>query len=483
MTTYDITTSDHRHLVALTKSAPSEALAASLRYERTVLTRLSHPNVVELAGHAQRDEMTMTTIHAGGADLAAEPPSSLEELARFTATLAATLGDIHQLGWAHRRISPDHMVRTSAGGIQLCGFRHARETSSNSSAACSNDIEHLGQFVGACLDRLVEPETPDRLRTRLSRCVDGLTTGDPSSLAATRTELERTNRATLQLPRLRGRLRGRHGSAGDAKARPRPGSDQETLSTLRPLADTRWPTAAIAAGSVALGGLLVLLLPRVMRLTSELDPVGSWPLQRIVLMSAWSVAAVGAVYGFTVGVLALMIERTNNARAARMMNRLAPSIARRLIAGMTLAGFVTTVAAVAGTGQGPDASDIVASPPSPSGAGTTRATDAQTATVDAPAINAPAIELPPATVSPPAPASTIAEDVSDWIVRPGDNFWAIARATLSADGHSPSDDEIARLWSHLIEANRERLIDRSNPDLIVVGQRFVIPDAETFTPH
>jgi len=76
-------------------------------------------------------------------------------------------------------------------------------------------------------------------------------------------------------------------------------------------------------------------------------------------------------------------------------------------------------------------------------------------------------EAPP---TPPAPAG------DTWTVRSGDNFWVIARHVLAdAWGRPPSDREIDPYWRALVEANRSRLADADNPDLLLPGQALAVP--------
>ena len=52
---------------------------------------------------------------------------------------------------------------------------------------------------------------------------------------------------------------------------------------------------------------------------------------------------------------------------------------------------------------------------------------------------------------------------ADWIVEPGDHFWSIAEHT------QPPGVGLEQHWRKLIELNRDRLPDPSNPDLILPG--------------
>jgi nucleoid-associated protein YgaU len=55
-------------------------------------------------------------------------------------------------------------------------------------------------------------------------------------------------------------------------------------------------------------------------------------------------------------------------------------------------------------------------------------------------------------------------------------LWSIAAKTLAgAWGRTPSDDEVDRYWTALVAANRSRLANSEDPDLIFPGQVFQLP--------
>src|SRR5438309_2307363 len=61
-------------------------------------------------------------------------------------------------------------------------------------------------------------------------------------------------------------------------------------------------------------------------------------------------------------------------------------------------------------------------------------------------------------------------------VLPGECFWTIAEAVLAGRRGAPAGDaDLVPYWLRLIAANRDRLVDRDNPDLIFPGQVFVVP--------
>jgi hypothetical protein len=62
------------------------------------------------------------------------------------------------------------------------------------------------------------------------------------------------------------------------------------------------------------------------------------------------------------------------------------------------------------------------------------------------------------------------------VAAPGDHLWHVAESALATSwGRAPSDAEVAPYWEQVIEANRERLVDPGNPDLILPGQGIVVP--------
>lgn len=69
---------------------------------------------------------------------------------------------------------------------------------------------------------------------------------------------------------------------------------------------------------------------------------------------------------------------------------------------------------------------------------------------------------------PPAPAT--------WTVAAGESLWSIAEEVLAdAWGRPPGDREVEPFWRRLVEANRGRLVDAGDPDLIHPGQVFEVP--------
>jgi hypothetical protein len=63
-------------------------------------------------------------------------------------------------------------------------------------------------------------------------------------------------------------------------------------------------------------------------------------------------------------------------------------------------------------------------------------------------------------------------------VEVGDHLWAIAEAEVRQHVAAPTDRHVARHWRRVVAANRDRLVDPANPDLILPGQQVVLPPVE-----
>jgi len=113
-------------------------------------------------------------------------------------------------------------------------------------------------------------------------------------------------------------------------------------------------------------------------------------------------------------------------------------------------------------------------PPQPAPTSSTT-TLAPTTTTTVPATTTTTAPVrPPARPSPPAPAATAvpappdAPAADEMVVVPGDSFWSIA--VDEAGGR-----EVTTYWRALIEANRDRLVDPANPDLLYPDQVLRLP--------
>ena len=90
----------------------------------------------------------------------------------------------------------------------------------------------------------------------------------------------------------------------------------------------------------------------------------------------------------------------------------------------------------------------------------------------------PAVPVPlqPGPSSPPRAVAPPAEGRGDEVVvEPGDSFWSLAEETVAERMGTTDERTVATYWRSLVEANRERLVDRDNPDLLLPGQAVVLP--------
>lgn len=92
--------------------------------------------------------------------------------------------------------------------------------------------------------------------------------------------------------------------------------------------------------------------------------------------------------------------------------------------------------------------------------------------------------LPHESAAPPTPTSPARPPEPDPLTRagqvtvqPGESFWTVAeRLTAGRLGRPPADVEVIEPWLALIEANRDRLTDPDDPDLLFPGQVLRLPD-------
>jgi hypothetical protein len=87
-----------------------------------------------------------------------------------------------------------------------------------------------------------------------------------------------------------------------------------------------------------------------------------------------------------------------------------------------------------------------------------------TAPTDAPTADGPTADAP------------AVDGAELWEVRPGEHFWSIAEEVLATSwGRPATEAEVAPYWAALVEANRDRLAHRDDPDLVYPGQVMALP--------
>lgn len=82
--------------------------------------------------------------------------------------------------------------------------------------------------------------------------------------------------------------------------------------------------------------------------------------------------------------------------------------------------------------------------------------------------------------STPAAPAPVDLDRSTWTVTDGESFWVIADEVVSEQlGRPATDAEIAPFWDALVAANRHRLVDPDDPDLVLPGQVMELPTRQS----
>lgn len=112
-------------------------------------------------------------------------------------------------------------------------------------------------------------------------------------------------------------------------------------------------------------------------------------------------------------------------------------------------------------------------------AGTTTSTTAAptTTTTVAPSPSPPATAPTPTPVTTPTP-TTAQTPSPTWTVERGQHLWSIAEAVVAERTSAPpTDAAVDPYWRALVAANRDRLPDPSNPDLVFPGTTLVLPPA------
>ena len=177
----------------------------------------------------------------------------------------------------------------------------------------------------------------------------------------------------------------------------------------------------------------------------------SWP------GAADPAAAVMAMVRVIAGLLAVYLFVATSVSvvvALRWRRTIGPAVVRRLVAAAVGGGLFVSPTAAAATDRPPPAEAPVLRrlPEEP----------ATTTTVTLPIV---------ATPTPVAIATT-----DEITVVAGDHLWGIAERTLAARlRRPPTDAEVVPFWHDLIELNRDRLVSRNDPDLILPGQVFELP--------
>ena len=495
--------SDH---TVVTKSPIDADSALALQYEAEMLGRIRHPNVVELLAAPDHDDPSMVTAFAGPEDLAARPPRDVTTARSVVRSLVATLGDLHRAGFAHGAVTPEHLVVGVDGRLTLCGFRRAREVGSEESAGCSADGRAVATMIRWWLATIETTRADAPIAQQLADVADQLDSDHPPTMRAIRALLDeprRPGRGTVpegvasavsdRLEVLRRRVRRTAPTPpprGDHLVPPLGGRDVAATAPSTATRRAAWvelrPNLLVIGFHLAAVAALALVAP----FGRQRDPIVG-----LVTAGIWLLALAAGVLGALAGLASLIADRRDLPAVRRFAERTSVPWVRRAAAGIAAFGAsATSVVALAGSSAPrtvattasptprPASPDSVPSSTTPTSSFTstssTTSTSTTTTTTTVPVapptptgavLAADQVELTPT----PEPAHP---DSETWTVEPGDHLWSIAQRTLSDRlGHDVSAAEIAPYWERLVDENRARLVDPSNPDLILTGQVLVLP--------
>jgi nucleoid-associated protein YgaU len=331
-----------------------------------------------------------------------------------------------------------------------------------------------------------------RVAEQLSEVADLLESSDPPTMARVCTLLDQPRRQPRGIRPRRSARRPRT----PFEATP---SELESVGPRRELVSH---ALVLTFHLVALGALLAT---RPRSVGGGLDTVG--------FAVVWTLAAGGALVGAVSGIATLAGNLRDLPRVRRVAERTSVPWVRRAAASLATFGVSATSVATLAGGTSAPATEVtaVAHPrlpvkPTPANRPTTTSTTttsttsttsststtstSSTTSVPSIAPSSPPDDAVPATAVAlastdeglaAAPGTDAADDLrgvppATWTVERGDHLWSIAERSLADRlGHTAAADEVLFYWQQLIEANRDRLVDPANPDLILVGQTFVLP--------
>lgn len=206
---------------------------------------------------------------------------------------------------------------------------------------------------------------------------------------------------------------------------------------------------------------------------SILDPAawGPWAAGRDATVIAFALlrAATMVVAWYLLGatVIGMVARLLHSARLVTVTDLLTVPAVRRLLQSALGVGLATAALTAGSPGAGPmqaQATPTASAPAEPEAIEMTPRDDGSAVLVPVPPLPQTAQPAPPA--QPP----------TEWKVRPGEHFWSIAEAVVGQAGdRAPSDEEVTEYWERLVAANRSRLADRANPDLLYPGQTLHLP--------
>jgi nucleoid-associated protein YgaU len=214
--------------------------------------------------------------------------------------------------------------------------------------------------------------------------------------------------------------------------------------------------------------------------TSSLDALTSWAADRSSFTAALALVRLAAVggAGYVAAVMALgLVARAAGWRPAiRLADAVTAPGLRRAVASAGLGVSVLAFAAPAGAEPAPTGPPPIIRLDATGGQGAATGASAHSVVTMHRLPDEGSDPVGTATAGTPVPVPTNPAPAPTWTVGPGDNLWLIAHETVAvARTAEPDDTDVAAYWRALIEANRDRLPDPGNPDLLFSGTVLVLP--------
>lgn len=195
-----------------------------------------------------------------------------------------------------------------------------------------------------------------------------------------------------------------------------------------------------------------------------------WLDARDAAAAVFALIRLGAVivtwYLLVTALAALALRAMGAARAATLAEALSLPAARRLVQAVAGVSLAASAVGVAGALTAPGAA----------GAAVRRASSEQVVSMHPLPEDEVVMRRLPDLPDLPELHSERAPAPGSWTIRAGDHFWRVAEEVLtSAWGRRARGREITTYWRQLVEANRGRLVDPNNDDLLIPGQVIELP--------
>lgn len=240
-------------------------------------------------------------------------------------------------------------------------------------------------------------------------------------------------------------------------------------------------TAVLALAGLTLAGLLITGAG-----TLAAPPIGSWVdavtwyervgAEAATIVALRLLAMLGVGWLLVGAALQLVASVSLRHGAQRMADVMSPRVLRHLahgVANLSVSAGLALPSVIVMPAEDPPGTAVMEvlddtdESTTTTVAPTTIAAAAPTTTIVVPVPAPPAIPVP-APVEPPADAHVVVEA--------GDSFWRIAVDVITdARGTPPADGDVDAYWHRLIAANRDRLVDPANADLLFPGQTLTVP--------